>query len=615
MNKNKKYIIVGLLSVFGLGMSSCESVLDKTDLAAASPALIAGDSILANVALSYIYEQNLPTWGGPTAISGLGTSIHSEESFYTGSSANNFIEGVITEADISDFGVALNATNNYGKIRTINSFIDDLNKDTKMLPAAKDRLLAQAYFFRAWRYFELVKLYGGVPLILTAENAITEEERAAAFVSRNTTTDCFKQIVSDIDKGIAALPNVWAKPAENWGRVTKGAAAAFKGRVLLYAASPQFNPTDNTAKWQAAYDANKVAFDILTASGAKLFADYGKMWFTEQGNTEAVFVTGFNNSTSDQGKKNNGWEASTRPAYATVAGGGSNRPSWNLVKAYPMKDGKAPGTSTKYPYTDGTFYANRDPRMNATIAYNGSTWNMSNVTNGRLWTYNVAAKTVENNGVSASITGFYCRKAIQTTDVAASTIEYSQTAFSGTDWMEIRFAEVLLNLAEAANGIGNSGVSYTQLSEVRKRAGIEAGTDNAYGLKTNMTKAEMFTAILNERQIEFAFEGKRFWDLRRWRLLESTLNNNKGAKVVINIKTTGTGILTAAQLAAARDGMTIDDVYKNLDVVVTPNSLMTRVTNYSPKYYFLPIPTAAINNNPNLKQNTGWINGTFDPLE
>ena len=311
-----KYILgIGICSI--LALASCENVLDKTDLSAASPELITGDSILANVALSYIYEQNLPTWGGPTNVSALGGSAYSDESFYTGSSENKFIEGTIAEKDVTDFGTKLDATNNYGKIRTINSFINDLTNDTKMNADAKNRLLAQAYFFRAWRYFELVKLYGGVPLILTPQDAVAEQDRQAAFVSRNTTSECFQQMMTDLDLSVKYLPGVWARPAENWGRITKGAAAALKGRILLYAASPQFNPTDNQALWQAAYTANKQAYDILAANGAKLFADYGKLWFTEVGNTEAVFVTGYNASTSDQGKKNNGWEQSTRPKYAT----------------------------------------------------------------------------------------------------------------------------------------------------------------------------------------------------------------------------------------------------------------------------------------------------------
>jgi hypothetical protein len=609
----KNTYILSILFCSVLGLTSCVDVLDKTDLGAASPELVAGDSVLANVALSYIYNQNLPDWGGVTAVSSLGGSTYSEESFNQGSTENKILEGTITTTDVADFGTALNATNNYGKIRTINSFVYDLTVDVKMDRAAKNRLLAQAYFFRSWRYFELVKLYGGVPMITTPQYAVGVEARDLTFVGRNTTTECYNQMVADLDSAIKYLPSTWASPTTNWGRITKGAASALKGRVLLYAASPQFNPSDVANKWQSSYDANKQAFDILTASGAKLFADYGKMWFTEVGNTEAVFVTGYNTSTGDQQRRNNGYEASTRPKYSTVAGGGSNIPSWDLVKAYPMKDGKAAGDATsKYTYSDQTFYKNRDPRFDKTIAYNGCTWNMTNVPNNRLWTYQVSAKSVENAGTNASNTGFYCRKALQTTDVASSTLDFSNTAYSGTDWMEIRFAEVLLNLAESATGINKLDEAYTQLKAVRARAGIDAGTDGLYGLKANMTRAEMFKAILAERQIEFAFEGKRFWDLRRWRLLESTLNGKKGSKVVISLKTTG----VPTDFATTRDALVLDDIYtKYLTVTVTENALMTRpAINFSTGYYFFPIPTSAINNNPKIVQNNTW-GGAFDPLQ
>ncbi|MEA5257822.1 RagB/SusD family nutrient uptake outer membrane protein [Arcicella aquatica] len=617
----KKYIIYTALCSM-LALASCESVLDKTDLGAASPDLIAGDSVLANIALNYVYNQNLPDWGGVTAISGIGGSVYSEESYNQGSSENKYLEGTLTQADVSDFGTALNANNNYGKIRTINSFIFDLGNDKLMDNGAKNRLLAQAYFFRAWRYFELVKLYGGVPLVLTPQDAVGQEARDASFIPRNTTTQCYNRIAADLDTAMKYLPTVWQSPSANWGRVTRGAAAALKGRVLLYAASPQFNPNDVVSKWQTAYDINKQAYDILTASGSKLFADYGKMWFSEitggVGNSEAVFITGYNTSPGDQQKRNNGWEASTRPKYSTGSGGGSNIPSWDLVKAYPMKDGKKPGASTKYTYSDQLFYKDRDPRFEKTIAYNGSTWPMTNVTNNRLWTYqqyDANAKkyvSVENGGTNGSNTGFYCRKALQTSDVAASTLDASSTIYSGTDWMEIRFAEVLLNLAEAATGVGRLDEAYTQLKVIRARAGIEAGTDGLYGLKANMTRAEMFTAILDERQIEFAFEGKRFWDLRRWKLIEKTLNGTKGTKVVIALKTTG----VPSDFAATRDGLKLDDIYTNyFTVTITPNALMTRnAIAWKPEYYYFAIPQAAINNNPLIIQNNTW-GGAFDPLQ
>jgi hypothetical protein len=104
------------------------------------------------------------------------------------------------------------------------------------------------------------------------------------------------------------------QPNADLGKITKGAAAAFKGRVLLYWASPLFNPCDLATRWQAAYDANLAAKTILDANGFGLNANYKTMWFTENTNPEAVMVTSYNSATGDQQKKNNGWDKSCRPA-------------------------------------------------------------------------------------------------------------------------------------------------------------------------------------------------------------------------------------------------------------------------------------------------------------
>lgn len=590
----KKYIVLSAVCSM-LALSGCQDILNKTDLASADPDLIFKDSTLASLSLSYIYDQNLPTWGGVTMISGIGGSSYTDESY----GESKYLEGTLTTADVTDFGTALSPSNSYGKIRTINSFIQDM-KNGSIQTGARNRLLAQAYFFRAWRYFELVKLYGGVPLVLVPQDAVGVEARNAAYIPRNLTSENYRQVVADLDSAVKYLPGKWPNPATDWGRLTKGAAAAFKGRALLYAASPQFNPGDATDKWQAAYDANKQAYDILVANGAALHSSYDQLWFQEQNNPEAVMVTGFNTSTGDQAKKNNGYDNATRPKY-TGTGGGSNQPSWEMVKAYPMLDGKKPGESTKYTYADQQFYKNRDPRFDKTIAYNGATWPLNGNANFKLWTYYAGGKTVES---TASNTGFYTRKAIN------PTVEASQVQYSGTDWIEIRFAEVLLNLAESATGIGKLDDAYTQLKAIRKRAGIEAGTDGMYGLKANMTRAEMFDAIMYERQIEFAFEGKRFWDLRRWKQIESVLNGKRRSGVTINLKTTG----VPADFATTRDGLKLDDVYANYFTITVKQMDTKYAINWKPEYYYFPIPLQAIDNNPKLVQNSVW-GGAFDPLK
>jgi len=596
--RNIYFVVLSLLL-----LASCKKVLDKRDLTALPATLTFNDSVLARTYIDYIYDQNLPPWGGT---SGLQSTISEESAANT----TQFL-GTVQVNDISDFGTALANNNNYAKIRTINIFLEEIEKST-LGTSWINLLKGQAYFFRAWRYWELVKLYGGVPLVLTPLQAVGDEAKEADLLPRNKTSECIAQISKDLDLAFELLPGKWTDQNNDWGRVTKGAAAALKARVLLYWASPQFTPTDITSRWQAAYDAAKLAKTTLLANGYGLNSSFDNMWFQEKGNPEAVFITGYNSLTSDQTKKNNGYDNSTRPAFAgTGSSTSSNQPTKELVDAFPMKDGKPRDSSATYPYNAQTFYKNRDPRFDKTIAYNGCTWTLNNITYNRFWYYLEGSNpTVGPSGNKVATTsGFFCRKAIDPKP-ATGDVQYS-----GTDWMEIRFAEVLLTLAEAANGIGSQAEAYTELKAIRARAGIVAGSDGMYGLKQNMARDEMFKAILNERLYEFAFEGKRYWDLRRWKLFESTLNGKKRTGITVTFKISAT-YPSAAAFTAQRDNIPLDDAYLN-NFTIASKVLDTYFPNgisWKPEYYFFAIPQSAINNNPALVQNVGW-GGAFDPLQ
>lgn len=586
-------IHIFIFSVLLLSMASCSKVLDKRDLGSLQGDLVFNDSVLARTYLDYVYDQNLPGWGGTWGPSG----NLSDESY----GESKYFEGTLQPNDVGDFGTKLDANNAYGKIRAINLFIQQVEGGS-LTTTWKTTLKSQALFFRAWRYFELVKLYGGVPIILEPQSAVGEDAKQEDFVPRNKTSECIAQIVKDLDAAIATLPARWAN-TNDWGRITSGAAAALKARALLYWASPEFNPSDLADRWQAAYTAAKAAKDLLSSNGYGLNSSFQNMWFSEVNNPEAVFVTCYNNLSGDQTKKNNGFDNSTRPSI-NGTGGGSNQPSKELVDAFPMKDGKKITDATSaYTYNAQTFYKNRDPRFDNTIAFNGATWPLNGVNDYKIWTYFVGNTSTETG--KASSTGFYCRKAI---DPAVTT---GNVQYSGTDWMEIRYAEVLLNLAETACGVNNTAEAYEQLIAIRKRAGIDAGADQLYGLKAGMTRAEMFNAILDERLYEFAFEGKRFWDLRRWKMFENVLNGKKRTGVIITLNTDA---ISAADFKAQRDKMDLDLAYTSY-FTIAPKIMDTKyAVNWKPEYYFFAIPKSAIDNNPKLDQNVGW-GGSFDPVQ
>jgi hypothetical protein len=607
----KIYKITIAVFIGALLFTSCKKALDKVDLSKGTASIIFGDSTLVKQNIDYIYDQNLPVWygndgGAMFSVSG-GISGLSDESY----GDNKFLQGIAINTDVGDIGVANSNSNTYGKIRIINTFIRDCSAGT-LAAGVKRRFLAQAYFFRAYRYFQLVRVYGGVPLVLTPLPSVGDAKNEAA-LPRSKTSECFKQIASDLDSAIKYLPVKWPQ-SNDWGRVTSGAAAAFKGRVLLTYASPQFNPANDVSRWQAAYDVNTLANNLLKSGGFGLNSSYQNMWFTEVNNPEAVLVTGFNNSTAQYTSKNNTYDKSVRPAYLG-AGSSSSQPSWDFVQDYPMLDGKAPGVSTKYSYSLQTFYKNRDPRFEATVAYNGCLWPILGNNSYRLWTYlyytdDNGTKSSSTEITGATNTGFYLRKAVN------SSVDASNVQYSGTDWMEIRYAEVLLNLGECAaelNKLGQGEEAYSGIVAIRKRAGIEAGSDGLYGLDPGMTHDQMINAIMREREIEFSFEGKRFWDLRRRNLLLPLLNNKKTRLgLTIVLKNTGS---KSDYIKNTRETAPLDDLYSNT-FTITTRQLDTKYNlNWQPNYSFFAIPPSTIANDPNILQTKGWDNGSFDPLQ
>jgi hypothetical protein len=619
-NMKKLYIIIIAASISALLLTSCKKVLEKQPQTTLTPTEVFSDSLITVFYLNTIYTNNLPTWagnsGGAIGSSGSLTEENTGGSPYT--------SGAVTIETVADIGVANNNSNIYAKIRNINDFVAGLQTSPIATPVKK-RFIAQALFFRAFRYFELVKLYGGVPIETTTLQIVGDAAKTAADLPRNTTTQTFTQIIADLDTAINNLPAVWPNVAD-YGRITKGAAQAYLGRVLLTYASPQFNPSKDVTRWQSALTICNAAITTLTAAGYGLYPKEDvTMWTTEgpgspgkPANIEAVMTTQFTSSNTTNSSANSYTGANIPKA---LGGSGGNNPTWDEVQAFPMADGNTPATSSAaFPYNPKLFFDNRDPRFYQTIAFNGCSWPLEGNILNRLWTYffytnagGTAASTTEASGSSS--TGFYCRKAVD------PNISQANLPLSGTDWQEIRYAEVILNRAECAAETGD-------LIAIRKRAGIIAGTSNLYGLQAGMSHDPMINAIMYERQIEFAYEGKRYWDLRRRMLFESTLNGKFRQGFTITLNNTGTGkdYLNVLQTngLTLRDNLattSLDNVYTTYfnGTVALPNgeiakNLDTTPIAYQIADYFFGIPTASINSNPALIQNNTW-GGSFDPLK
>lgn len=612
MKKLYNISFITALAVSALLYSSCKKVLEKGPLTTFTTQQLFADSAITVTYLNSIYTQNQPVWLGSggklSTLGSIGYGTLTEENY----GSNALVLGTVTASTVGDIGTGNSNSNYYAFIRNINDFITNM-KSSPIATGTKNRFIAQALFWRAYRYFEFVKLYGGVPLVLTPLPVVGTPAKQAAALPRNTTTETYTQIVADLDTAIKYLPGNW--PQTDYGRITKGAAQAFLGRVLLTWASPQFNPSNDMTRWQAAYQASTDAIATLTSHGYGLYPKEDvTMWTTEganggglPNNPEAVWVTEYNTDIDAAGQNNNTYTQSNIPK--ALSGGGSDNPTWDEVQVFPMADGKAPGLSTKYTYDPVHFFDNRDPRFYQTIAYNGCLWPLEGNATNRLWTYfyytksdNSATKTTEASGSSG--TGFYCRKAVD------PNLSLANLPYSGTDWQEMRYAEVLLNQAESAAEIGNTTVAYANLIAIRQRAGIEAGTDSMYGLTAGLTGDNLVSAIMYERQVELAYEGKRFWDLRRRNLLESTLNGKQREGLTIILKPDGSNsdyFVNARDAAAATS---LDDVYTNyfsaVPIVIgtstTPGELKyldSAPITYQTADHFFGIPLATIQNDPN----------------
>jgi len=531
--------------------------------------------------------------------------------------------GTLTDNMVTD--IASNntgdANNQYFTIRRINLAIQGIEAST-LPPYVQARLKGQAYFFRAFIYFNLVRLYGGVPLVLKS----LDLEKDTLNIPRNKSSECFAQIARDLDS-CYGLPWSWPLSTDG-GRITKAAAMALKGKALMYWASPQFNPGNDGARWESAYQACRTAYDSCLANGYDLMANFANIFLDETtNNKERIMWRTYDAVTINPGRGTN-TENITRPYSETTGGGGSNQPTWNLVQAFPMKDGTPitfahPSPSDPYNYNATIFWQNRDPRLDATVAYNGQTWALSGKAGRRQWNYLSVAEDKGNE----SKTGFYCRKICNPNISATAALYNSNTGGgSGMDWIEMRFAEVLLNAAECANATGRMAEAKTLLTKLRIRAGIIQGSYN-YGLDLATNQAQMADLILTEREVEFAMEGKRYFDLRRTRKFETLTGTvRQGFRWTVKSPyTLGTGTNPALIYLEMTNslGFKPRDT-ANLNNPSTYNAMFTTSLtsldpstpiNFPTTYYFYPLPTGFRLSSFMIQQTIGWPGGTFDPLQ
>ncbi|PHN02443.1 hypothetical protein CRP01_32190 [Flavilitoribacter nigricans DSM 23189 = NBRC 102662] len=610
MKARKNQWIVPFSLLFIL-LTGCSKVLDKYDLNVVDDR-IWEDEGQAILYLNNLYEDNMP----PMSLGA--NDAYSDETFSSSQAITDLLYGFFGASDI-DAVQALHR-DNYRLIRQINICIEGLERSS-LDEEVKRPILGQALFFRAWRYWEMVKLHGGIPMVNRVQDPFLE---ADLNVARSRTGESVDLIVADLDLAIDYLPVEWSLDRDR-GRITSGAAAAFKGRVLLNWASPLFNRGNDLSRWQRAYDANTQAVDLLGQMSVPraLHPDFSTIFTVDVlNNTEAVLYRRFDPGAGAD--YTSGWEGRVRPPSG--GGSGSSTPTWELVQAFPMQNGKhIEDPESGY---DPTYYwRDRDPRFYATVAFNGSEWEMNGREMTHQWTY---IRNIHENNRSPA-TGFYNRKATN------PEIPQENISMTGTDWHEIRYAEVLLNLAECANELDNRSEALELVGRIRQRAGIDAGDGN-FGIAASVSKEDLRELIMIERQVEFAFENKRYWDLRR-RLM---FRNDLGRYVKKLNGTQRHGLLIEPASPWDERILDADSPYRGwrrIDTVVLFNHVdiedaesynsyfntetrvlesliggTTQSLNYLDLYDFFAVPSSFLQSAPLVEQTNGWVNGSFDPL-
>ena len=442
----------------------------------------------------------------------------------------------------------------YLVIRKCNTIIERVaGVDDKVLTAKeKLRIDAEARFLRAFCYFDLGRTFGKAPLILKAQNL--EED---LLVAPSSFAEIVEFVKDECDLYADNLPLTY--PEEEAGHATKGAFLALKSRALLYLASP-LNSEDDARKWDDAAVAAQAVMDLHVYELYKVGeTPYRSMEFDKTAaNKEVIFERRFSFPEAPH-NIHMMWSLDAEDAGSW----NGLYPTQNLVDAYETIDGKLIDDPTNTMYDAQDPYSNRDARFYQSIIYNGSTWEtylMSMVTNTVDPSKNGSCKP----RLGKARCGYGPKKFIEELD--PSTNIYGGYAQSN-NWPYFRYAEVLLNYAEAKNeslSVPDESV-YNAVNEVRARS-------NQPNLPTGLSKEEMRKRIKNERRVELLLEEHRFYDLRRWK------DGNVLAEPIMGMNIYNNNITLKYEISKVEDRV------------------------FTGEHYYLPIPLSEQEKNPLLKE-------------
>ncbi|MDA7711009.1 RagB/SusD family nutrient uptake outer membrane protein [Flavobacteriaceae bacterium] len=550
-------------------------------------------------------------------------AVYTDEAMFThaGRNINTFNEGSETPSNLAWTSGTYEWGTMYSAIRQANVALQSIPEATFEDQALKDQLMGEAHFLRAYYYQQLARFYGGVPLI---DSPYTLEDDLA--IARNTYEETINFIIADLDKA-ANLLNGKNMAA---GRANRLAALALKSRVLTYAASDLHESSKapagfgtslhaysggQQARWTAAQQAAKAVLDLTTGYKTDLSAPVShsdgiaNAISIAMGGKSAVADAGagseliFQRTLSSDYKPEDNWPLGGTHFGVNNGPNGyhnwsGNPPIQQLVDDYELMDGSSFDWNNATHKADP--YANRDPRMYATVLYDGSKWKprpsdvasidpndeiqtgyYADGSGGFINGVDTRESPIENwNG---SRTHYNTRKFI---DPDPSIVE-NLTSHQLIPWPFIRYAEVVLNYVEASIELGQEGEAQAWLNKIRFRVGMPAVTDSGEALKARYR---------NERRVELAFEEHRYHDARRWIIAPETLG--RGVQVVNVTATLKSG--KAPLVPYRHDKAVYDYAYE------VQNNTEVETRTWKDKMYYRPISRDEMNKNDLLVQNPGY---------
>ena len=535
MKKYTLFILACLMMV-----SSCDDFLNREPLDFVSPDNYLENENQAEKLLNGVYECLMASGQGNDRLFPIHLATLTDDAFdpQPWHATTEWARG---QGNANSFWPSAKWKQDYKGIARANVFINSVasvNFSSKLLP----RFIGEAKFLRAWYYTDLVTFYGDVPLVLEPGDLSNSKPK------RNSKEEVVAQILLDLEDAIQTLPLEY--PEDDLGRVTKGAAMGLKSRVLLY-----------QGDWS---NAAKAAKDVIDLNYYSLFPDY-----------QGLFLEINERAASCEIMFRRCYTPKIDPSYLYYVIGEwpAFAPTKQLVDCYYMNDGLPISKSPKYDRANP--HMNRDPRLGASIFYPGCQYLNFMI---KAPDPEISKDSIEIPAWLLNTSGFRSKKHFDGT--------LTNAVDEGRDTYFMRYAEMLLNYAEALNEVqGPTSEVYNAIDQLRDRAHMIRLSKAMPGL----SKEAMRQEIRNERRVELAFEGMRWADIRRWKI---------GEEVMVDALGLDNTLLKPGMYPGDGKGETKDWKYE---------TIIIDHRQFNPKRdYLWPIPQNEMDANENMEQNPGY---------